>query len=193
MDNVDAQDQDLLARYRDGDVQALSALVERYRRPLYGYIMNMVQDSVEADEVFQEVWFRAIKRLDRYKAGNFGGWLMRIGRNYVIDRARKRRPVVEIASENDRSDPLDSRFATAEPGPSDNTLARELGKRIAMAVSELPHEQREVFVMRVHAELPFKEIANIQSVSINTALARMQYALEKLRVVLKTDYEQLGR
>jgi len=48
----------------------------------------------------------------------------------------------------------------------------------------LPPDQREVFLMRVESDLPFKEIARIQKVSINTALARMQYALNKLRPLM---------
>jgi RNA polymerase sigma-70 factor (ECF subfamily) len=51
----------------------------------------------------------------------------------------------------------------------------------------LPAAQREVFLLRTEGELPFREIARLQGVSINTALARMQYAVEKLRVGLRTE------
>ena len=68
---------------------------------------------------------------------------------------------------------------------------RGCGPRIAAAVAKLPAEQREVFLMRMEGDLPFKEIARIQKVSINTALARMQYALNKLRQDLKSDYADL--
>jgi len=50
-----------------------------------------------------------------------------------------------------------------------------------------------VFLMRTEMELPFKEIAGIQDVSINTALARMQYALGKLRPMLREHYRALGK
>ena len=59
----------------------------------------------------------------------------------------------------------------------------DLGRRIARAVGSLPMEQKEVFVMRTYAGLPFKQIASVQRVSINTALARMQYAMAKLRSI----------
>jgi RNA polymerase sigma-70 factor (ECF subfamily) len=67
----------------------------------------------------------------------------------------------------------------------------ELSERIRAAVDTLPPEQKEVFVMRVETELPFKEIAVLQGVSINTALARMQYALSKLRPLLEADYREV--
>ena len=78
-----------------------------------------------------------------------------------------------------------------EPAPGERLEASELGERISGAVAGLPDEQKEVFVMRVRGELPFKEIARIQGVSINTALARMQYAITKLRPVLARDYADL--
>ena len=54
-------DTDLLIRYRNCNVQALALLVERYRKPLFGFILNMIGRGEDADDVFQEVWFRAIK------------------------------------------------------------------------------------------------------------------------------------
>ena len=66
-------------------------------------------------------------------------------------------------------------------------------ERIQRAVDQLPDEQRQVFLLRIQAELSFKEISKMQNISINTALARMKYAMTKLRVVLKDDYAQLAK
>jgi RNA polymerase sigma-70 factor (ECF subfamily) len=65
----------------------------------------------------------------------------------------------------------------------------DLQKEIMQALASLPVEQREVFVMRMEADMSFKEIAEIQGTSINTALARMQYALTKMRKELKNLHE----
>jgi RNA polymerase sigma-70 factor (ECF subfamily) len=80
------------------------------------------------------------------------------------------------------------------PGP-DQLINREDDPRprIAEAVKTLPEEQKEVFLLRTEGDLSFKEIAEIQKVSINTALGRMQYALAKLREELKDDYHLVGR
>jgi RNA polymerase sigma-70 factor (ECF subfamily) len=186
-------DKDLIARYRDGDTDALGELVERYRRQLFGYILNMTGGSTDADEVFQEVWFRAIRRLPRYRHGNFPGWLMRIARNFVIDRARQRKPVRSLDETRADGDAWVDRVADPAPGPGHAAEDRELGAQIRSAVAQLPAEQREVFVLRVQSGLPFKEIAALQGVSINTALARMQYALSKLRKELREEYEDLAK
>ena len=73
-------------------------------------------------------------------------------------------------------------------GPDEQVAGRDIGKRLREALRELPEEQREVFVLRMEQDMPFREIAKLQGVSINTALARMQYALRKLRRDLRQDY-----
>lgn len=187
------QDKDLVCRYLDGDVDALGELVERYRRPLFGYILNMTGSATDADEVFQETWLRVIRKIRGYRHRNFMGWLVRISRNLVIDRARRRKPQVSLDAELGEGRSLGETLPGATPGPDAQTEDAELGRRIMSAVASLPVEQKEVFLMRVKTGLPFRQVAAIQGVSINTALARMQYALDKLRPILRNDYEDLGR
>lgn len=184
-------DADLVKKYRNGDLSAMETLVNRHRAPLFGYILNMTCDRTFADDVFQEVWIRAIKKLDSYQQDNFPGWLMRIARNYVIDQARKKKPQISLDSENEDGLSLKQRVADITPSPDRAVAAEELGARIVAAVEELPPEQKEVFILRVRADMPFKEICKIQGTSINTALARMQYALTHLRTLLKDEYAQL--
>jgi len=189
--SMDTKDGELLARYRDGQVEALEQLVLRYRRPLFGFILNTVEGRDDADEIFQEVWYKVIRKSHLYKQKNFLGWLVRIARNTIIDRARKKKADVSLDAESESSGPLVQVIAGTGPDPGERLDSGELGKRISMAVDGLPHDQKEVFVMRVQAGLPFKEIAHVQGVSINTALARMQYAIAKLRPILKNDYADL--
>lgn len=183
-----------LAEYRRGDVEALGQLVEHYRRPLFGFILKMTEGKGDAEEVFQEVWFRAIRGLDGYHRGKFLSWLFKIAHNLIIDLARKQKPAASLQERHDEDAPaLEERIAAPGFGPAEQTDDRDLGRRVAEAISRLPDEQKEVFLMRSHGELPFKEIAKIQGTSINTALARMQYALAKLKTELEDEYENLKR
>ena len=183
-----------LAEYRAGRVEAMGSLVDHFRRPLFGFIAKMMEGHADAEEIFQEVWVRALTNLHRYRDDRFLSWLFRIAHNLVIDRARRGKRLVELDRPQDGDGgSLQDRLPAPVLGPDDEAHARDLGRRIGEAVRRLPDEQREVFLMRTEGELPFKEIARIQGVSINTALARMQYALQKLRDELRDDYEALGR
>ncbi|MFC1499145.1 sigma-70 family RNA polymerase sigma factor [Verrucomicrobiota bacterium] len=186
-------DYKLLARYKAGQTEALESLVEKYRRQLFGYIINMRGYGADADEIFQEVWFRVIKKIHTYKHKNFLGWLMRIAHNIVIDKARHKKHDVSLDQERENQKSLADVMPGGEQDPAELLQADTLGQKISEAVAELPAEQKEVFLMRVKSDLSFKEIAGIQKVSINTALARMQYALAKLREDLKEDYKELNR
>ena len=186
---MEGTDKELVDLYRRGHVEALDALIERYRRMLFGYIFNMVGGSADADEIFQETWFRVIRKIGGYRERNFGGWLVRIARNIAIDRIRRRKPDLSLDAEPEEGRSLAEVIPGQDPGPRRRVEARDTGSAIARAVAGLPLEQREVFLMRVEADLSFKEIARAQRVSINTALARMQYALAKLRLSLKTEYD----
>jgi RNA polymerase sigma-70 factor (ECF subfamily) len=149
----------------------------------------MTEGRGDADDVFQEAWFRVIRKHRSYRAGNFRGWLARITHNLIVDRARKRKPDFSLdASAGEGRETRPAQDGQPEPGRA--MAARELGQRIAAAVRSLSPEQREVFLMRSQMELSFKEIARIQSVSINTALARMHYAVGKLRGLLADERRQ---
>lgn len=191
---MDKSEQQWVTGYRQGDIEALGRLVEHYRRPLYAFILRMTEGSAEADEIFQEVWFRAIRKFDRYRDKSFLSWLFRIAHNLVIDRARKARPVVDIQGRTtDGEDVIEATIPDRRVGPDHTAAGHDLGVRIAAAVERLPAEQREVFLLRTEAGMPFKAIARIQKTSINTALGRMHYALAKLKDELKDEYEALMR
>ena len=189
---MEVSDRELLTRYRRGEIDALEGLIEKYRRPLFGYIINMTQGHDEADEIFQEVWLRVIRKHAKYEHGNFCGWLVRIAHNVIIDRSRRKKPDISLDEEKEGGFSLGQVIPGNEPEPATRLAIRDLGARMTEAVNTLPPEQKEVFLMRVQAELSFKEIARMQKVSINTALARMQYAMGKLRTILEGDYQELN-
>jgi RNA polymerase sigma-70 factor (ECF subfamily) len=187
MAETDPVDAELLAAYRTGNQTALGLLITRYERPLYAFILKMAGRS-EADDLYQETWIRAIRALGTFDDRKPLSWLFRIARNLMVDRARRTRRWVPL-----ETDEGSEQWASSMPDPAAKAANRDLSLRISRAVAGLPPEQREVFLMRTEGDLAFKDIAEIQKVSINTALARMQYALGKLRVELKDDMEQEGR
>jgi len=191
---MDLDDGELVALYRQGRTDALDELVKRHRNVLYGFILRMTEHCGDADEIFQETWIRVMRHADSYKHVSFRAWLLRICHNLLIDRVRAHKPKASLDEPvGDGEQTLGDLVPAGGHDPAQLVEDRDLGRRIRAAVEALPTEQREVFLMRTQAEVPFKEIARVQKVSINTALARMHYAVLRLRGVLAADYVALGR
>jgi RNA polymerase sigma-70 factor, ECF subfamily len=189
---MDIDDAENLAAYRKGDDEALGRLVEKYKSPLFGFIYKFSNGREDADEVFQEVWVRAIKNMNRYRQKNLLSWLFRIAHNLMIDRIRRNRFSVSFDTPvTEGGVSVEDTMPSPRLGPDDESGGHDLGVRIEAAVDVLPIEQREVFWLRMQAGLSFKEIAKVQKCSINTALARMQYAVSKLQKELAGEYREL--
>jgi len=189
---MEPTDKEYVERYRRGDVVAMDLLVERYRRRLFGYILKMTSGQDDADEIFQDVWIKVIRKIDTYRHDNLYGWLVRIAHNVIIDRVRRRKPMLSLDHENEEGGSMKEMLANGDLNPSEELMASDLGRSIDCALQELSLEQREVFVMRSQGALSFKEIAAIQKTPLNTALARMHYAVRKLRSLLRDRYAELG-
>ncbi len=178
-------DFDLIKGYLAGNEADFETLYYRHNKRLYGYLNNLLPGrSVEVDDLFQQTWLRVIAQLPKYREqGYFSAWLFRIGHNLMIDRIRRSRKE-RVMLELDREDMPEIESPPGEE-PWREIDESELRGVIGEALQSLSIEQREVFLLR-NDNLPFKEIAEIQQCSINTALARMQYALKNLKNYLRT-------
>jgi RNA polymerase sigma-70 factor (ECF subfamily) len=168
-------DAQLISNYLAGDERAFEELYSRYRKQVYSYLNRMLPGQASTvDDLYQKTWIKVIDNLAKYRDENrFIAYLLRIARNQAIDHIRRRKYEIPVEPEHvERSGQL------AHPGAG--VEKREIITAIADAVERLPLEQREVFIMR-RQDVPFKEIAEVQGVSINTVLGRMRYAMENLR------------
>lgn len=171
------KDSELIQRWLDGDEAAFHTLYDRYRLPLYAYLNRLAAgDSHLADDLYQQVWTRAVDRFDQYRESDrFLSWLFRIGHNLAVDHFRRRKTAAEEA--------LDSPVEDEGESVADRLDRDVISKALEDAIRDLKPDQREVVELRRNG-LPFKEIAAIQDVSINTVLGRMHYAVHHLREVL---------
>lgn len=172
----------LIERYLQGDMEAFNELYEKYKRQLYAYLKGLLPGKNSlCDDIFQQTWLKAIANFKYYKENEkFLSWIMRISHNLAMDYFRKyaREKLEDISSIDSWTE------LSGGESPSRELSIKELRQNLDRCVEKLPIEQREVFLLRAD-DIPFKEIAGIQKCSINTALARMQYALKSLRNCLK--------
>lgn len=199
-DLQDRSDEQLLQLYVSGELAAMEVLLQRYKTPLYNFILRMVRDPARAEDFLQETFLRLVEHASSFEGNaKLRTWLYRIARNLCIDHARKqvhrRHPSLDApqaGAESSSSSSLHDRVADVQRGVDRQTAGKQLGERIAVAVESLPPDQREVFLMRQVQGLAFKEIADAAGVSENTAKSRMRYALERLQNALNEyrDYSQ---
>jgi len=177
---LDKDDNDLIKAYLHGDADAFTILYERYKRQIYSFLLKMLAENNSAiDDLFQQVWLKTMKNLHRYRnQERFLAWLFSIARNTALDHFRKQKKKY-IFSELDREDAPETEDCLQDE-PWRNLDRTELLEAVEAALVLLSPEQREVFVMRQDG-LSFREIAEIHDCSINTALARMQYAMKNLQ------------
>ena len=178
-------DQELIARYMDGDEQAFEILLSRYKAKIYTSIYLFVKDRALAEDIFQEVFIKIIDTLRRGKynhEGKFVQWAMRIAYNMCVDyhRRNKRRAHINPSEDFDIFDVL----RTDNDGADTHIIRSETHNHIRRMVDSLPPEQREVVILRHYADMSFKEIALLTRVSINTALGHMRYALINIRKMM---------
>lgn len=187
MKAIDCSDQELLQQYSAGSTDALEALVKRYERKVYTYILMLVRKPHIAEDLLQDTFIKVMKSLTdgSYIDDNkFVSWVLRIAHNLVIDHFRQTKKKQEVSNDDYESDLLNT------PRFSENTIEQnlvygQLIRDVRQLVDALPLEQREVVLLRYYADLSFKEIAEMTCVSINTALGRMRYAILNLRKVIE--------
>ena len=186
----DMTDEELALSYVDGNNKAFDLLLLRNQSKLFSYILFVVHDRETAEDIFQETFVKVISRLQegRYVAsGKFGAWIMRIAHNSIMDWYRDvaSQNIVDTANNNDLSNLGSDELLV---GNIENSYVnQQIMADVRRLLDSLPASQREVVYMRFYQQLSFKEIADTTSVSINTALGRMRYALLNMRRLAKAN------
>ncbi len=199
-DRSDVSDEVLMMQFQGGDRDAFASLVSRHKTPIFNFILRQVRSRTTAEDLTQDVFVRVVKSAATFKhEARFTTWVYSIARNLCIDHLRKmslrRHPSLDQASGKDEDGPtLGERIANKHPSTAADrsAMSTDIGERIVKAVEALPPEQREVFLLRQTAKVPFKEIAKMTGVPENTVKSRMRYALERLQEAL-CEYEDYAR
>lgn len=195
----DLTDEALMIRFQRGDRAAFAVLVRRHQSPLYNFALRHLRAPQVAEDVVQDAFVRVVQSAAEFKhEARFTTWVYTITRNLCIDQLRKRalrkHPSLDQGKPGEEGDgpTLGEQTADVRASVEREATGAELKERIAKAVEALPEEQREVFLMREVANLPFKEIAEVTGVPENTVKSRMRYALERLQQAL-SEYEEYSR
>jgi len=178
---LDAQ---LLVRIASGDEVAFGALYDRFSPGLYSFILKMVRDEKEAEDVLQEGFAHIWRRASTYDPARSSAftWAVMILRNKAIDRLRVRqrieRTMVKATVEF-------SHFAEADEVSAGEAERREDGALVRSALKEIPEEQKQAVELAFFGGLTHEQIAEKLGAPLGTIKARIRRGLLKLRDFLK--------
>jgi RNA polymerase sigma factor (sigma-70 family) len=176
----------------------ISAAVRREAGRLRNFIRRRVLDAADAEDILQEVLYElvAAHRLMQ-PIEQAGAWLMRVARNRIIDRFRRKRAEPFVAGgsgrfedEDEEGSSLEDLLPSIDPGPEGETVRQVLLDQVEDALDSLPPEQREVFIAHELEGASFKELSARWDVSMNTLLSRKRYAVLALREQLQDAYDE---
>jgi len=167
------EDLDLIAKARQGDVEAYNVLVSRWEKRVFNYLLRLVSNREDALDVSQETFLKAYQNLRKLDdPARFSAWLFRIAHNEAFSLLRRRKPETELAG---------------EPRPR-NTGGRmlpvELSLAVESALKRLNEDQREAVLLKVYQGFKFEEMAEILECPVSTVKSRLYTALDLLKTTL---------
>jgi RNA polymerase sigma-70 factor (ECF subfamily) len=174
---MEISDNHIVTQIKDGDVEAYAELIQRYQKPVFNLMFRFSQSKIDAAELTQDIFCKAFEKLSGFQNDrSFFSWLytlaMNHGRDYVRQQERKRNGL---------------RFYTENMEQENSSLPLEIVEKkqeidkMFMALSKLPHEKREMLLLRYQQELPIKQIGEIFNLSTSAVKMRIHRSLALLQ------------
>jgi RNA polymerase sigma-70 factor (ECF subfamily) len=184
----------LVARAREGDVQAFEKLVKQYDRQVFRIAQHITQNREDAEDVVQDAFLKAYEKLDQFQGNSkFYTWLVRIAVNESLMRLRRRRTgkmvsIDEDVETDEGSMPRD--LADWSPDPEQLYGQSELAEILRKTIQGLPPGFRIVFVLRDVEGLSTEETAETLGLSVPAVKSRLLRARLQLRERLSRYFKQ---
>ena len=173
----------LIDRYKSGNSFSFETLFLRHKQRIFNYINSKTIDIDVSNDILQETFikvFSLVKTGKYNEQGKFLPWVLRISHNLVMDhfRAIKKSKL----NYNNNMNQVFSKLYLEESIKENNIISdNTLSKILTEMIDQLPESQKQIVKLRFYENLTFKEIAEINNISINTALGRKRYSINNLR------------
>ncbi len=177
----------------------IEQLFKTDRKKFLGFIRQRVRSQEEAEDILQDVFTNVLAASQQMQKPieNISSWVFTAIRNRIIDSYRKKR--AETFSDmqlpgasDDPADTFESFISDKTSDPDTELLRKTIWERVQEGLSELPPEQRDVFIKNEFHGVSFREMSEETGVNINTLLARKRYAVLHLRKKLKELYDSMN-
>jgi RNA polymerase sigma-70 factor (ECF subfamily) len=183
-------DAEMMLRVKAGDDSAFDYLVQKYRRPIIGFMYRMARNTAAAEDLAQEVFLRVYRSRANYEASaKFSTWLYRIATNLGVNHARDtrhERPENTVnLDEPDSETGTTPDLADKTPHVEEEILRRERLVAIRQKVEALPERQKLAVLMHKYQEMDYRQIAEVLKLSESATKSLLFRAYETLRTELK--------
>jgi RNA polymerase sigma-70 factor, ECF subfamily len=183
-------DADVMLRVKTGDESAFAYLVQKYRRPIVGFLYRLCHNPAAAEELAQEVFLRVYRSRSSYEASaKFSTWIYRIATNLAVNHARDtrhERPQVTVRlDEPDQETGAAPDLADDSLTVEEQMLVRERLAAIRSKVNALPERQRMAVIMHKYQQMDYRQIAEVLKLSESATKSLLFRAYETLREQLK--------
>jgi RNA polymerase sigma factor (sigma-70 family) len=179
-------DNALMLKVKDGDLDRLGLLFERYKKPLYGFFYGMNREAELSEDLVQNVFFRILKYRYLFRGeGDFKTWMFHIARNVNHDHFRKNK-----LGKRESVESWDNRLG------HENDHSVQLGqdeemKLLSLAMDRLPDDKREILLLSKFQEKKYKEIGDILGCSEGSVKVKVFRALQDLKAMYKQLEKQM--
>src|SRR4051794_30884721 len=187
---LERTDHQLVAAVRRGDERAFEALYERYHRRIYSFVLGMVKDHGRAEDVTQEVFVSALRRMRATERPiAFKPWIYEIAKNACIDAFRRGRRAEEVSYDaDDGLAPRDyGKLVGSEPSPDEAVTAKEDIAHLQGAFGGLSDMHHEILLMRELEGLSYREIGD----RLGLSRPAVESTLFRARKRLAEEYDEL--
>ena len=172
----------------------ITQVITEYSKRLMGFIRKRVNNEADAEDIMQDVFYQFIGNTQPIE--QMTAWLFTVARNKIIDRQRKKRPdaLEDLFGEEEGEESglnWTEFLFDASDNPEKDYLRQVFWEELNNALSELPEEQRRVFILNELEGVPFKDIAEQTGETVNTLLSRKRYAVLHLRNRLSVLKDEL--
>ena len=179
-----------MLQVKDGQVNKMGLLFERYHRPLYGFFYHLNGQPELSEDLVQTVFYRMLKYRHTFSGeGEFRTWMYHLARHVAVDAAKKDK----TAKYHDDITDWEERIGGGTTADADLNKTQEVAL-LHQALARLPTEQREVLVLSRFQEMKYGQIAQVLETTEGAVKVRVHRALGQLRdIYLKLENGYKGR
>lgn len=187
---TNVSDEQLIAKFQLGDLQAYDILVRRYKDQLLNFVYRFVGNRSDAEDIVQETFLRVYKNKHMYKEiAKFSTWVYTIAGNLAKTELRRRKRHKIFSVSNFVNEERDYDIPDREHSPEkkvDSAIQEEI---IQKAIEKLPAKFKEVIILRDIQGFAYEEISQILNIPLGTVKSRVNRGRLKLQEDLRFLYE----